>query len=71
MKKTIEEMFKKAKYDYYYPDCNILKKAIKMERNYLLNCSDYPKDYSIEGSNRRFERFLEIARRECKKKDHF
>lgn len=44
-----------AKYETYYPHGHedIVGNALQNERNYILNCSDFPKDLSPEASNRR------------------
>lgn len=67
--KDIEEILEKigkTDYGYYYDPCmrtDIIKKAFEMERNYRLNCSDAPKDFSPEAEARRFKMYIKYLTR--------
>lgn len=65
IEKTIDKIAK-TDYGYYYDDRmhgNIIKKALEMERNYRLNCSDAPKDFSPEAEARRFKMYIRYLTR--------
>ena len=66
LEKLIDKIAK-TDYGYYYNDSymrgDIIKKALEMERNYYLNCSDAPKDFSPEAEARRFKMYIRYLTR--------
>ena len=65
LEKLIDK-FAKTDYNYYYDPCmrtDIIEKALEMERNYRLNCSDVPKDFSPEAEAERFKMYIRYLTR--------